>query len=83
MTMDVRKCANDMRAKSVEKVMYKSEAKHVCYTGGTRCAVVSTHLQQADDGTYFGKCNKCGRFFYSTPGKHRAADNRIKKFAYA
>lgn len=81
--MNVREVAGRMGAASIEKVNFQSEAKHVCFTGGTRAKMVSTKLMRASDNTMYAMCPDCRRFFYSVPGRHRTADERIKQFAYA
>lgn len=81
--MTINDIANQMRAKSVEKVRFGDVARHVCWTGGQVGRMTDTPMQhRMSDGTVYGMCNKCRRFFYAVPRKYQASDNH-KQFEIA
>jgi hypothetical protein len=83
MVMNIRDMANQMGAASLERVMYRPTVNHVCYKGGQVATMRTVRMQRDADGTYYGKCEHCHRFFYSTPRGYNNNDTRIKQFAFA
>jgi hypothetical protein len=81
-SVNIKQIAHDMGAKSIELLSYGRTWTHVCWTGGQLAKMSTVQVHTLPDGTRYGMCQDCKRFFYSPPRKVQP-QQRVKQFVYA